>query len=34
VCGVEGPHGFATYREAVEASRFLAVPKRVESQET
>ena len=22
--GVEGPRGFATYREAVEASRFLA----------
>ena len=23
--GVEGPHGFETYREAVEASRFLRV---------
>jgi hypothetical protein len=24
--GVEGPRGFASYREAVEASRFLALP--------
>jgi hypothetical protein len=25
LCGADGPRGFASYREAVEASRFLAL---------
>jgi hypothetical protein len=29
-CGVEGPREFASYREAVEASRFLMLEKRVD----
>ncbi len=28
--GVEGPRGFASYREAVEASRFLMLDKRID----